>query len=221
MSAYVIQGATLTGIADAIRTQLGTQQQYTPESMAAAIVNIQGSGDTEIEDALISRNISGVYKNDRVSSIGGNAFKSCTALIDVSFPQATEIGDSSFSTCSALAYVYAPKAQTLASSAFYSCRKMAIFYFGSLTRISSNVFVNVGGDSENASLILDGDGVCELVSSTSFLNFLGTVYVPDSLAEQYKVATNWSTIADKIKGKSEIPAEVQEWLDQRQGGASA
>lgn len=39
---YVIQGHTLTGIADAIRAQLGTQQQYTPESMAAAIGSIQG-----------------------------------------------------------------------------------------------------------------------------------------------------------------------------------
>lgn len=42
MSEYVIQGQTLTGIADAIRAQLGTEQQYTPESMAAAIGSIQG-----------------------------------------------------------------------------------------------------------------------------------------------------------------------------------
>ena len=38
----MIQGQTLTGIADAIRAQLRTEQQYTPESMAAAIGSIQG-----------------------------------------------------------------------------------------------------------------------------------------------------------------------------------
>lgn len=38
----MIQGQTLTGIADAIRAQLGTEKQYTPESMAAAIESIKG-----------------------------------------------------------------------------------------------------------------------------------------------------------------------------------
>ena len=47
----------------------------------------------------------------------------------------------------------------------------------------------------------------------------GYIYVPDDLVDQYKVATNWATYASQIKGLSEIPAEVQEWLDQ-QGGAS-
>ena len=44
-----------------------------------------GSGNTDIEDALVTRTIT-EYSNDRVTSIGSYAFYSCRSLTSVSFP---------------------------------------------------------------------------------------------------------------------------------------
>jgi hypothetical protein len=38
----------------------------------------------------------------------------------------------------------------------------------------------------------------------------GYIYVPDSLLDQYKQATNWSTYADAIKPLSELPQEYKD-----------
>jgi hypothetical protein len=35
------------------------------------------------------------------------------------------------------------------------------------------------------------------------------MYVADSMVDAYKEATNWSTVADKIKGISELPQEYK------------
>ena len=38
----------------------------------------------------------------------------------------------------------------------------------------------------------------------------GFVYVPDNLVDEYKLATNWVTVADQIKPLSELPQEVKD-----------
>lgn len=222
MSEYLIQGQTLTGIADAIRAQLGTEQQYTPESMAAAIGSIQ-SGGAGAEDSIVTREIAGTYVNDRVSQVGDNVFKSCTLVTNIRFDSVVSVGNASFSGCTGIVTAYFPKAQTISSQAFLSNGNAMTYYFGNLKSISSQAFTNFSlksGHGENAAIIIDSDAVCTLADANALQNFRGTVYVKDNLVEQYKVATNWATYAAQIKGRAEIPAEVQEWLDQ-QGGASA
>lgn len=221
MSEYVIQGQTLTGIADAIRAQLGTQQQYTPESMAAAIGSIQGGG-AGAEDALISRQISGTYTNNRVLAIGANAFKSCTNLEEVSFDKAMTIGNAAFSSCSNIVKGYFPAAEKTENQAFMGLLRSEVLYFGKLKTVAVQAFQNVGSSLSDPSasiIIIASPTVCTLVNTNGFYMFSGIIYVPDNLLDQYKVETNWVTIADQIKRLSELPAEVQEWLDQ-QGGAT-
>lgn len=216
----MIQGQTLTGIADAIRAQLGTEQQYTPESMAAAIGNIQGGG-TETEDALISRKINGTYTNNRILAIGANAFKSCSNLKEVRFDKAVTIGNAAFSSCSNIVKGYFPAAETTENQAFLSLLKSEALYFGKLKTVAVQAFQNVGSSLSDPSasiIIIASATVCTLVNANGFYMFSGSIYVPDNLLEQYKVETNWVTIADQIKRLSELPAEIQEWLDQ-QGGA--
>lgn len=219
----MIQGQTLTGIADAIRGKLETEQQYTPESMAAAIGNIQGGGSTEIEDALISRKISGKYTNNRVLGIGANAFKSCSGLTEVRFDKAASVGNAAFSSCSNIVKGYFPAAETTENQTFLSLLKSEVLYFGKLKTVAVQAFQNVGSslsDPKKSIIIIATPTVCTLVNTNGFYMFSGNIYVPDNLFEQYKVETNWVTIADQIKRLSELPSEVQEWLDQ-QGGASS
>lgn len=218
MSNYVIQAQTLTGIADAIRAQLGTEQQYTPESMAAAIRNIQGN--TSIEDEFVSRTLSGDYENNRVTQIGSNAFSGTSGLTKVVAKLAVRLKTNAFQSCGNLEECIVPSATEVQAYCFNGCTSLTKFY-APLIIIGSNAFSASGLES----LVIQTVSVCNLQNSSAFNNTpiqngTGYIYVPDDLVDQYKVATNWATYASQIKGLSEIPAEVQEWLDQ-QGGASA
>ena len=63
-----------------------------------------GSDDSEandIIDGMITRTITEV-SNNRVTSIGNNAFDRCSSLTSVNFPECTSIGKSAFYYCRAL-----------------------------------------------------------------------------------------------------------------------
>lgn len=193
MNEYVIQGQTLTGIADAIRAQLGTETQYTPESMAAAIGSIQGNG----ADNIISGENLSYYKNTTIDNIR----QFCFAY--------SSIGVAIFDSV-----------KTIESSAFQGA---ALKVFS--TKSNAKIYgISFSGCTNLVAVILSSESICTLVTTTAFnntpiLNGTGYIYVPDNLVEQYKVETNWATFANQIKGLSEIPPEVQEWLNQ-QGGAA-
>lgn len=192
----MIQGQTLTGIADAIRAQLGTEQQYTPESMAAAIGSIQG-GTTEV-GSLIDGSINGdlLFTVSSIKSYGvsyiNNPFK-------LKFPD-----------CKRVEY-----------NGIYQNTGLTWIYFGKVTTIGN---ASLAGNKNMTAVVIKSSAVPTLGDrvfvSTPIESGTGYVYVQDELVEQYKVATNWVVYADQIKGLSELPAEVQEWLDQ-QGGTSA
>lgn len=67
MAEYLIQGETLTAIADAIRNKINSQETITPSLMADKILNINGgiqniSTETEMNSLLNSNNVGKVYK---------------------------------------------------------------------------------------------------------------------------------------------------------------
>lgn len=197
MSEYVIQGQTLTGIADAIRAQLGTEQQYTPESMAEAIGSIQGDG-TALADSILDKSFSGTYKSANLTSIQQYMMQGVSGLTGLYCPTLQVIGSAALSYCRNILYIFVGPA-AISPSAFNTCEKLVAF-------------------------VVNGDTVSNLRNANAFANTpiasgTGYIYVPDDLVEQYKVATNWATYANQIKGLSETPAEVQEWLDQQGGTA--
>lgn len=194
----MIKGQTLTGIADAIRAQLGTEQQYTPESMAAAIGSIQGGG-TALADSILDKSFYGTYKSANLTSIGQYMMQGQSGLTGFFAPNLKQIQLNAFSYCRALKYIYIQGGE-IQSNSFLTCEGIVALVIKSTAVTTLNTAVALNGSS--------------IASGT------GYIYVPDDLVEQYKVATNWATYAAQIKGLSEIPAEVQEWLDQ-QGGASA
>ena len=62
--------------------------------------------------------------------------------------------------------------------------------------------------SKLSTLVIKGATVPQLTSTSVFDNTpiadgTGSIYVPDALVEQYKVATNWAIYADQIKPLSE------------------
>lgn len=73
-------------------------------------------------------------------------------------------------------------------------------------KISSSAFRNC---SKLKKLIILSNTLCTLenvnaFNATPFESATGYIYVPDNLVNTYKLATNWNTFADQIKGISEL-----------------
>ena len=199
MAEYVIQGETLTVIADAIRGKTGGTDPVAVSDMAAQIEGIEVGGGGDI-DALINRSITEISSSS-ITSIGDSAFRNCSNLTTVDFPVATSIGSSAFYSCSSLTTVDFPVATSIGSYAFYSCR--------SLTTVDFPVVTSIGTYAFNScrvlkSLLLRGNNVCTLSSTNAFNSTpiksgTGYIYVPSALIEQYKAATNWSTYSAQFR----------------------
>ena len=112
-----------------------------------------------------------------ITSIGRNAFKDCTSLVNadfpvgvnvaegafsgctslekVSFPLATNIGNEAFNNCTSLTGISLPLATSIGESAFDNCTSMTSVSFPASTTIANNPF---RGCSSLTSFTLNGNG---------------------------------------------------------------
>ena len=132
--------------------------------------------------------------------IKNQAFNLCYNLSKVSFPICIEIGESAFALCNgALASISFPVCSIISEYAFQGCRVLATAYFGECKDIRYQAFSSCWRLS---SFTLATSSVCTLSNSVTFTStpfagyksyFSGTphIYVPASLVNAYKSATNW------------------------------
>lgn len=60
-------------------------------------------------------------------------------------------------------------------------------------------------------IVIDSPALFRLTSNNSFYSgSTPSIYVPDNLVDEYKSATNWTTVANQIKPLSELPQEVKD-----------
>ena len=163
-----------------------------------------------------------------VATISNSAFNGCKKLTNANFPEATTIGESAFNNCYALTSVDFPAVATISNSAFNGCRELTSVNFPAATTIGNFAFNGcyalTSVDFPAVATIRDGafinckkltsvvlrktDTICTLSATFAFDNTpiksgTGYIYVPDTLVDQYKAATNWSTYAANIKPLSE------------------
>ena len=95
---------------------------------AQAITNLPsgGGGGTEIEDAFVTRTLSGTYYNDRVSVVGDYALASCRFLLTVNLPKVKSIGFYAFYNCLALESIDLPLCTIVDFNTFASCYSLSI-----------------------------------------------------------------------------------------------
>jgi hypothetical protein len=139
------------------------------------------------------------------SYIGNYAFNNCTKLVDISFSAVTKINNCAFNNCTSLSTVSFPKCSTIAYSAFSGCTNLASAEFSVCSCIYTGAFSNC---SKLTSLVLYSSSVAALsnvgafkntpMSASSYTGTFGSIYVPASLVDAYKSATNWVTYADRI-----------------------
>lgn len=185
MSEYLIQGATLTAIADAIREKEGTTDAIPAADMAARIEAIEsGGGDMDVM-------ITGVglteISSDTATSVREYAFRGCYALVTVDLPQVKEINMAAFSYCAALEIVDFPQVTRIKAQAFSNCSALSACILRNETAVTldnTNVFTN-----------------------TPIASGTGYIYVPSALLDTYEAATNWSTYAEQIRALEEYTVD--------------
>ena len=74
------------------------------------------------------------------TSIGTDAFFSCSALTSVDLPNVTSIGNSAFGGCSALTSVDLPNVTSIGNSAFASCSALTSVDLPNATSIGTDAF---------------------------------------------------------------------------------
>lgn len=213
----VSDGALVAQTSDTVTTN----DTYDTTLINSLTVNVSGGGGNE--DALLDGSLTTLY-NDQITSLRGSVFYAYSALKSVSLPNVTEIsGHRSFNQCG-INTISLPKVTTIPNYTFnecqsltsipkesfpllttindygfYNCQHLEIADFQSLTKIKGNAFARCFLLS---TLIIRTNSVCELNNITAFDNTpmrgrdgkSGIIYVPFSLVDSYKTASNWSTI---------------------------
>ena len=128
-----------------------------------------------------------------------DTFNGCTSLVTVNLPKVKNMS-ASFSGCAALKNVYIPLAKSIPIECFKNCSSIEVIDFPRLTSIKSDAFY---GCTNLTTLILrNTETVCS-VHNRSFVSAgiksAGYIYVPSALIEQYKVAENWTTYAERFR----------------------
>ena len=166
-----------------------------------------------------------------VTQIKRNAFESCrllqtinlpkvttfdrevflnTAIQQADFPLVTTIGDGCFKQASKLTSANLPLITTLPADAFRGS-SIRTADFAAVTNINRTAFTDC---TSLETLIIRTPSVCVIsdisvaLRGSKIAAGTGYIYVPDNLADSYKAATNWVTLANQIKPISALEAST-------------
>ena len=141
-------------------------------------------------------------------TIGNYAFCGCNKLVTPNFPVAETIGSSAFQGCfiDRLTTASFPAVTNIGDSAFDYCVNLTTVSLPAAAIIGQSVFIGCFNLSQ---LYLTGPSLCTLSNPNAFAStpyagysyyFKGTphIYVPASLVDAYKSATNWTYFSKYI-----------------------
>ena len=132
---------------------------------------------------------------------GGYFFQNGTSLTDIYIPKASA-GIYTLRGCTSLVRIFLPflgSTKTVGDHAFNGCTSLSHVDLGACTSIAANAFYNC---STLNTLILRRTGAVTSLSNISAFTGTpfasggtgGTIYVPSTLIDTYKAATNWTTV---------------------------
>lgn len=197
-------------------TENGT---YNVSSLAEAVVDVQASGGGSVDDVAsgafpsgdITINVIPITSALNSRSNIGNVIFNASKLSSSCFQDSSitkffclknikpYTQNSAFNRCASLKTVVMPKTEWLDNNIFFNCTALEVADVGATAINRGGVFQNCNSLS---TLILRSSTVCNLGNTsnlnnspfTGFNGGVGTLYVPSSLVESYKTATNWSTL---------------------------
>ena len=143
------------------------------------------------------------------SLIASYAFNNCAKLTTASFPICKYILNYAFAYCSSLTTANFPACINISPYAFIQCYSLTTVSFPVCMSISNNAFQKC---RNLLSVYLMGSSIPSLSGSGAFSStpiagyteytggVYGSIYVPASMLESYKTATNWSYFSDRFVG---------------------
>ena len=149
-----------------------------------------------------------------VTSIGDNAFSSCSGLTSVTIPNSvTSIGNSAFTDCASLTSVTIPNSVTsIGDSAFNGCSGLSSVTIGnSVTSIGDSAFKDCSGLTKLVSLAVEppicGRGAFEKVDKTTC-----QLLVPEESINKYKTANQWKDFLNILgyNGVDDVCVDTQD-----------
>ena len=141
-----------------------------------------------------------------ITSIGNNTFNGCYSLSSVIIPSGvTSIGNNAFNGCCSLSSIIIPNSVTsIGTYAFYHCYPLSSVTIPSgVTSIETYVF---NGCSGMKKCDFSAYTTIPTLSNTNAFTGISSdcqIVVPDSLYEDWIIATNWSNYASYIVKASE------------------
>ena len=201
--------------------QSGWDQKSLTEG-AIEIINLDNTASFVINNAFNGNINIKTVNLPYATSVGNYAFQNCSSLSQVNLPVCSYIGNNVFENCRSLSQVNLPVCSYIGLGVFWGCTSLpqlnlpvcsyingyAFYNCKSLSQVSLPVCSKIGGDAfqncTSLSIITLGySSVCSLVSSTVFsktqiTSSKGSIYVPASLVDSYKSATDWSYFSNRI-----------------------
>lgn len=142
-----------------------------------------------------------------INTVGSNAFNGCTSMLTASIPKVTRVYHYAFNNCNSLASIDLPKCSYIYSNAFANCIKLSKVNIGvdaSSCHIESSAFYNCNSLTNftiltpDVAVLKKSVFVSTPMSNSTYTGSFGSIYVPASLVNSYKAASNWSYYADRI-----------------------
>lgn len=151
-------------------------------------------------DALAVHSAPYSFENEDIISLKTNAFYEDYQILTVILPNLKKIEAYTFYSARSLKKVKCSSATSIGLNAFHQCRSLEtidILGGGTIESLSRT------GGLPKTIVIRSAEKVTPVAGLSDWGGSLTSIYVADELVEQYKVATNWSSKADKIKPLSE------------------
>ena len=167
------------------------------------ITYLKNDNDKSISE-LISGNIQ-EFEDENIINIKQYLFRECRKLTKVNLPKCINVGEYAFMYCTSLETVNLPECVDANMFAFAYCEKLKQVELPKCINVDDYAFYYC---TALTAVILRSTTVCRLKNSdaldnTPIENGTGYIYVPDTLVNDYKKATNWSVYANQIKPLSE------------------
>ena len=220
MSKKILSTSIIQAVADNIRRLRNITSELQPKNFDEELKKVSSL------DSHLMRQVSEIYSEvERVPDYsfykgvvgGGSAENRDNTLTKITFTKLKSLGSYNFVNYAALKEVNLPEnySESVGFLNFTDCseletldlKKTSNFFYGSVIRCPKLVAVILRKTDKVAHL-----GSSGIFSNTPIANGEGYIYVPTTLLEKYKTATNWTTYADKI-----VPIEGSEF---EEGGNS-
>ena len=141
--------------------------------------------------------------------LGPSGIRNCSNLKKLNLPKVTAINQYSCAQNAKLTAVNIPKVTVINSAGFQGCSSLQVLELGTMTSIGANAFNNCA--ALQTLIIRQTTGVvCSLSATSAFTNTpiangTGYIYVPASLVNVFKNATNWSTFSAQFRAIEDYP----------------